>query len=100
MREKQGQRAQIRMNVHIRQGDACLLPSSFFFSLSFMNQFESVPVHKKKNQAYLLGVRFDDWRRVASSLLLFIPCPSIKTVKAIQKKAILFGVKEHNKLST
>lgn len=81
-----------------RARDACLLPISFFPSL--MNKSESVQ-YIKKNQVYLLGVCFDDgggW--LAHWGLLFIPCTSIKTVKAIQKKAILFGVNGHNKLST
>lgn len=32
--------------------------------------------------------------------LLLMPCTSIKAVKAIPKKAILFGVNGRNKLST
>lgn len=51
--------------------DVCLLLiSSSFFLFSFMNKSKSVQ-YIKKHQVYLLGVCFDDWRRVASSLGTF-----------------------------
>ena len=73
---------------------ACLLPITFF---SIFNN-RSIFLYIKK--AYLLFALMTGGRWLAHWGLLFAPCTSIKTVKSIQKKAILFGKNGHNKLST
>lgn len=65
-----------------------------------MNKSEFVQYIKKNRLIYWVFALMTGGGWLAHWGLLFIHCTSIKTVKAIQKKAILFGVNGHNKLTT